>query len=286
MDLRSARFFSPSGLSLEEALRSARIIGVGAHQDDLEFMCFHAILAGYDNEHFFGVIATDGRGSARSGQFKKVKERDFIRIRAREQERAARIGRYAGVLQLGCQSAEISKSFSKELLSDLNAIFSRGRFAAVYTHNLADKHPSHVGVAAHVIRSLRTLPRKSQPAKLYGCEVWRGLDWLPEHLKVPHDVSGRKSLAWKLMTVFKSQLDGKDYANAVLGRRRANATFLDSHSLDDPELVEYCMDMSELLAKPSLTMEAFMRRLLKAFEGELLRPLKSLDRKKSRRVRR
>jgi hypothetical protein len=52
------------------------------------------------------------------------------------------------------------------------------------THNLADKHDTHVGVALRTIESIRELPVAQRPKKLYGCEVWRGLDWLPDSDKV------------------------------------------------------------------------------------------------------
>ena len=45
-------------------------LGIGAHQDDLEFMAFHGILACFAREDrwFGGVTCTNGAGSSRSGR--------------------------------------------------------------------------------------------------------------------------------------------------------------------------------------------------------------------------
>jgi len=66
-----ARLMIPDGLAAPEALRRTTHLGIGAHQDDLEFMAFHGILACYDQKDrwFGGVTITDGRGSSRAGKF-------------------------------------------------------------------------------------------------------------------------------------------------------------------------------------------------------------------------
>ncbi|MFP4541109.1 MAG: hypothetical protein ACLFR7_05730, partial [Opitutales bacterium] len=77
------------------------------------------------------------------------------------------------------------------------------------------------------------LPPEERPERVLGCEVWRGLDWMPDDEKVPLDVSGNLELAQQLNGVFDSQIvGGKRYDLATIGRRRANATFLESHHAD------------------------------------------------------
>ena len=62
--------FVPDGRPLEEALARTTLLGVGAHQDDLEFMAFYPILKAFttDGEWFTGVTVTNARscGSIRS----------------------------------------------------------------------------------------------------------------------------------------------------------------------------------------------------------------------------
>ena len=59
----------------------------------------------------------------------------------------------------------------------------------MYTHNLADKHETHVAVALRTIAAIRGLPEEERPARLLGCEVWRDLDWMLDEEKVVLDLS-------------------------------------------------------------------------------------------------
>jgi len=62
---------------------------------------------------------------------------------------------------------------------------------------------------------------------LYGCKVWRGLDWLPDSDKFVFNFREYDNVAASLIGVFDSQISGaKRYDLAIMGRRRANATFL------------------------------------------------------------
>ena len=117
-----------------------------------------------------------------------------------------------------------------EALADL---LRRARPEVVYTHNLADKHDTHVSVALATIDACRALPADERPRRLLGGEGWRDLDWLTGDDKVALDVSARESLSAALIGVFDSQITGgKRYDLAVAGLRRAHATLDESHHLD------------------------------------------------------
>ncbi|MEO6788927.1 MAG: PIG-L family deacetylase, partial [Chthoniobacteraceae bacterium] len=60
--LPSADIFVPDGLPAADALARVTHLGIGAHQDDLEFMAFHGILQCFhsDTEWFGGVTCTNG----------------------------------------------------------------------------------------------------------------------------------------------------------------------------------------------------------------------------------
>ena len=47
----TAEIFIPDGLDIAPALDRISHLGIGAHQDDLEFMAFHGILACYQNKN-------------------------------------------------------------------------------------------------------------------------------------------------------------------------------------------------------------------------------------------
>jgi LmbE family N-acetylglucosaminyl deacetylase len=270
----ASRFFSPQNLTLDQALSQARVVGIGAHQDDLEFMCLHAL----QQPAFFGIVVTDGVGSARGSEFAGLSNEAFGELRAQEQEAAAKTGQYLGVLQLGYSSQKIKSGFHGPLLTELRDVLVHTKTNSIYTHNLTDRHLSHVAVASHVIAVLRKLPRKNQPSKLFGCEVWGGLDWLPG--KILQDVTAGENLGRQLMTIFQTQIRGsKNYPEAVIGRKKANATFADSHSKDRAQLMEYAMDMTKLLKNPKLNTRKFCAEQIQAFEKQVLKSLSKFQAK-------
>src|ERR1035441_1255603 len=58
----AAQVFVPDGKPVAVALKRITHLGIGAHQDDLEFMAFHGILECYASakKWFGGVTCTDG----------------------------------------------------------------------------------------------------------------------------------------------------------------------------------------------------------------------------------
>ena len=250
-----AKLMIPDGMAAPEALRRTTHLGIGAHQDDLEFMAFHGILACYDraDRWFGGVTITDGRGSSRAGKFKDWTDDQIATERIREQDAAAVIGRYSFMAQLGYPSASVRDAREAAVRDDLLRILEATRPEAVYLHNLADKHDTHVGCALRCIEALRLLPRSDRPKKVYGCEVWRDLDWLVDTEKTPMPVSERPDLARALNEVFATQIaGGKRYDLAVIGRRTANATFSQAHSTDQETAMQWAMDLTPLAQDDSI----------------------------------
>ena len=250
-----AKLMIPDGMAAPEALRRTTHLGIGAHQDDLEFMAFHGILACYDraDRWFGGVTITDGRGSSRAGKFKDWTDDQIAAERIREQDAAAVIGQYSFMAQLGYPSATVRDARESSVRDDLLRILEATRPEAVYLHNLADKHDTHVGCALRCIEAIRLLPKSDRPKKLYGCEVWRVLDCLVATEKTPMPVSERPELARALNEVFATQIaGGKRYDLAVIGRRTANATFSQAHSTDQETAMQWAMDLTPLAQDDSL----------------------------------
>ena len=250
-----ARLMIPDGLAAPAALRRTTHLGIGAHQDDLEFMAFHGILACYDQKDrwFGGVTITDGRGSSRAGKFQDWTDDQIAAERIREQDAAAVIGQYAFMAQLGHPSKSVRDARETVVRDDLFRILEATRPEVVYLHNLADKHDTHVGCALRCLEALRRLPKADRPQKVYGCEVWRDLDWLVDSEKTPMPVSARPELARALNEVFATQIaGGKRYALAVIGRRTANATFSQAHATDQESAMQWAMDLTPLVQDESL----------------------------------
>jgi LmbE family N-acetylglucosaminyl deacetylase len=269
--------FIPDALANGAALSRTTHLGIGAHQDDLEFMALHGILECFrrDDRWFGGITCTDGAGSARTGPYVECTDEAMNAIRMEEQKAAAMIGHYSFMAQLGHSSA-VAKDANRrsDLVDDIEAILRQAVPAVVYTHNPFDKHPTHVGVCLATLEAIRRLPEGLRPGQVFGCEVWRGLDWLPEDVKVLHDVSAHPNLAAALNGVFDSQITGgKRYDLAVEGRRLANATFLDAHSIDDAGRIAYAVDLTPLVKDPALTPARFAQSILDPFVASVIQLL-------------
>ncbi len=262
----------PDGASKPEALIRTTHLGIGAHQDDLEFMALHGILTCFQqaDKWFGGVVCTNGAGSARTGPYADCTNDEMIAVRRAEQNAAAMVGRYGSMIQLDYPSGEVKDPANPGLRQDLKTILETTQPDVVYTHNPADKHETHIGVLAATLSALRALPPEMRPARVLGCEVWRDLDWMPDDAKVALDVSGHENLASALNGVFDSQIaGGKRYDLAVMGRRRANATFFESHGVDASDQLWYAMDLTPLVNDEALDPAAYVQGLIDRFAQDV-----------------
>lgn len=238
---------------------------IAAHEDDIEFMAYDGILRAFDGDGaFYAVVTTDGAGSARTGLYQKYTDEEMVKVRAREQKKAAEVGEYGALYLLNYTSKE-AKGSTPSIVDDYVEIIDTVKPDILYTHNPCDKHDTHVGVCLKVIEAVRKA--KHKPQILYGCEVWRGLDWVCDEDKIALDVSAHPNLANALMGVFDSQIvGGKRYDAATVGRRNANATYGASHAVDTAQAVSYAVDMTELIRGG--TVAAYVDRLIGHFAQE------------------
>ncbi len=261
----TAQIFVPDGKPVADALKRITHLGIGAHQDDLEFMAFHGILECFAraDQWFGGVTCTNGSGSARSGAYADCTDAQMMAIRRREQNTAAVIGQFGVMLQLDYPSSAVKSATDPALQDDLKQILAATRPKVVYTHNLADKHDTHIGVVIAALQAMRELPKEQRPRQVIGCEVWRDLDWLPDAEKVVMDVSGRDHLAAALNGVFDSQIaGGKRYDLATMGRRTANATFFESHATDKASQLIFGMDLTPLVGDETKDIAGYVSDLI------------------------
>lgn len=266
-----AELFIPDKAEEQEALNRTTDLCISAHQDDIEIMAFSPIAKCYGlaDQWFTGVVVTDGAGSPRSGVYENYSDEDMKRVRITEQKNAACVGGYSAQFLLGYTSSEVKDQTNSRTVEDIAAIIKACSPDIVYTHNLADKHDTHVAVALRTIAAIRSLPAGQRPKKVYALEVWRGLDWLCDDDKVSFDTSNHPNLATALLGVFDSQIaGGKRYDNAVIGRRLANATFFESHDTDSCESISYGMDITELV-NSSEDCIAFIGNYIDRFKTEV-----------------
>jgi len=272
-------FYIPDSVPVDQASARTTHLGIGAHQDDLEFMALHGILSCFQKEdHWFGgITCTDGAGSSRTGAYAYFTDNEMKVVRVDEQKTAAKIGQFSFMAQLGHPSSNAKTANKrKSLVADIKEVLMVAQPEIIYTHNPFDKHATHIGVMLATLAAICELPKEARPRQLFGCEVWRALDWLPDSKKTIHDVSAHPNLAASLNGVFDSQIaGGKRYDLAVEGRRLANATFFDSHSVDAANRVQYAIDLSELISEER-KLEEFMQDTLDQFNQEILNQLNNL----------
>jgi LmbE family N-acetylglucosaminyl deacetylase len=272
----NADVFVPDGSEIGTALSRTTHLAVGAHQDDLEIMAAHGVVECFQSaaRWFTGVVVTDGAGSARDFEYKNYSDERMMDVRQHEQRKAAYVGEYSAMLQLRHPSSAAKDAASRAVVDDLRAILQEARPQIVYTHNLADKHDTHVAVALRLIAACKALPPSTRPQRIIGCEVWRDLDWLCDADKVVMPVDRHENLHAALMGVFDSQIaGGKRYDLATAGRRRAHATYFESHDTDEHGALTWGMDLTPLLhgVEPAELVRNYIARFEAEVAGRLAR---------------
>ncbi len=277
--LTTSEIFIPDGIPAEQALARTTHLAVSAHQDDIEIMAAAPILECFQQEDkwFSGVVLTDGRGSPRDGLYKDYTDEAMRQVRFKEQKKAAIVGEYAALVMLDYPSKTIKEGSNRQSIDDLAQVLKVAHPQCIYTHNLTDKHDTHVGAALKVIAALRSLPETERPQKLFGCEVWRDLDWMVDNDKVSFDLSTHINLQAALLEVFDSQITGgKRYDLASLGRRRANATYFESHGVDVTTGLSYAMDLTPLILAPEKEIIPFVQEHIQRFAHDVANRLTRL----------
>jgi LmbE family N-acetylglucosaminyl deacetylase len=258
-----------------EALARTTHLGICAHPDDLEILALHGILECFHHpgRAFSGVIVTSGAGSARDFEYANYSDEQMQQVRRTEQKKAAHIGEYSAQVLLG-HSSQQAKDARSGVVEDLVRVLESARPEVVYTHSPCDRHDTHVAVMLRTIEALRQLPESLRPQSVIGCEVWGDLDWLPDDFKVKMDVSRHQNLQAALIGVFDSQIaGGKRYDLAADGRRRAHATFSDSHATDGAEGFIYGVVLLPLVADSGRDPAEFVRDLVTKFSDEMAQRL-------------
>lgn len=266
--LDTAEIFVPDLEPVEKALTRTTHLCLAAHQDDIEIMAAQPIIECFQQKEkwFTGVVVTDGRGSPRNSLYENYTDDEMRLVRFKEQRKAAVVGEFAAQVMLDIPSKVIKDVSRTEPVEDILKLLRATRPRYVYTHNLADKHDTHVGVALRVIAALRMLDQSERPERIVGCEVWRALDWMVDSDKVLMDVSNHENLQAALLGVFDSQIvGGKRYDLASMGRRRANATYFESHGVDATTGLSYAMDMTPLMNDAKMDPAEFAQEFIQRF---------------------
>jgi len=268
----NADVYVPDGMEPRGALARTTHLSIAAHQDDIELMAYHGVAEcfGCADRWFTGVVVTNGAGSPRAGIYARYTDKEMQQVRLREQRKAAYVGEYACQIQLGYSSSDVKNPPAESVIEDLARILETARPEVVYLHNLADKHDTHVSVSLRALAALRRLDPALRPGRVYGCEVWRDLDWLSDEDKQCLPVSNRSNIAAALVGVFDSQVSGgKRYDLAAEGRRLANATYYASHATDTETALTFAMDLTPLMRDSGLAPAAYVCSHIDRFRADV-----------------
>ena len=84
------------------------------------------------------------------------------------------------------------------------------------------------------------------------------------------DLTHHENLQFALLGVFDSQIaGGKRYDLASMGRRRANATYFESHGVDQTLGLSYGMDMTPLMNDASLKPSDYVQGFIQHFAKDV-----------------
>ena len=266
-----AEVFVFDNAPLDKAIGRTTHMAVAAHQDDIEIMAYDGIQKcfGREDQWFTAVVLTDGAGSPRNGIYADYTDEKIKEVRKLEQKKAAFVGEYGFLAMLDYESNEIKDRENRGPVEDLKQLISMAKPKVIYTHNLADKHSTHVAAALRLICALREVPVELRPEKLYGCEVWGKMDWINDDEKVVFNVSDHPNLAQSLLGVFDSQIcGGKRYDEATIGNRQSNATFLASHNVDKYSSAIYAMDLTPLIKDENMDIKEYVKGYIERFLKE------------------
>src|SRR5690554_6528146 len=268
----TTEFYIPDNTSLETAIKRTTHMAVLAHHDDIEIGAIDGVLQTFQklDKWFFGVVVTDGSGSARGGNYAHYTNEEMMQVRNLEQKKAAYLGEYGLQAFINAPSSKVKDPNDATVIDEIRKMILDAQPEVLYTHNLADKHDTHIGVVTKTIKALRLLSKELRPKKVYAVEVWRDLDWLVDAEKVSFDVGGRPNLTNSLVEVFDSQIDGaKRYDLAAIGRRLANATFSNSHAVDQSDQVVHGMDLTPLIENDALDMATYILDAIDRFKKDV-----------------
>ncbi len=256
---------------------TTNLLAISAHPDDTEIMAMDGILKAYGSKKyaFYACVVANGTNCVKMGKYTDWTDKEMIEARAQEQLRASQIGEYADLYQLKRTEADIENG--EIVLKDIQKILAEVQPDVVYTHNVFDKNPIHQRLAQIVIDAIMLMEEDARPRLVYGCELHRALNWLPDRYKVTFDLSDNKELQNRLIGVYDTRAEqSRNYVKAVLGRKMANATFItgDATSDDEERLIWYGINLTPVVQK-NIPLKEFCTKVLSDFNKEALESIKA-----------
>ena len=252
---------------------STNLLAIAAHHDDIEVMAMDGILKAYGSKKydFYACVLGDGANCIKSGKYADVSDKEMMEARNQEQTRASQIGEYEKLVMLKHSQEELENDEKGKIGKELRELILDVKPDIIYTHNIFDKNPAHRITCKRVIDAILSLDEDDRPRLVYGCELFRSLDWLPDKYKVVFDLSENKELQSRLIGVYDTKIEQfKNYNKAIVGRKMAHAAFGSSvGDGDEDKLIWYGINLTPVVAK-NIDLKDYCTRILSDFNKEML----------------
>ena len=155
-----ADLFIPDQCDPAQAFSRVTHLGIVSHQDDLEIAAYHGIADCFRSESkwFGGIVVTDGGGSPRKGAYEKYTDEQMQQVRQQEQRKAAFVGEYSVMVQLGYPSDDLKNARKTDVTADILKILTLTKpqlLAMLATGKVgAVEHDGDLGVLARLLAVL------------------------------------------------------------------------------------------------------------------------------------
>lgn len=252
---------------------TTNLLAIGAHHDDIEVMAMDGILKAYGSKKysFYACVLSDGVNCVKSGKYAELTDKEMIETRNQEQTRASQIGEYADLKMLKYSQEDIENDEKGKIVKEIRQMILDIKPDIVYTHNIFDKSPMHKMTCKRVIEAILGLEEEDRPRLVYGCEIFRSLDWLPDKYKVVFDLSENKELQSRLIGVYDTRAEqARNYNKAIVGRKIAHAIFgTQNTDIEEEKLIWYGINLTPVIAK-NIDLKDYCTRILSDYNKEML----------------
>ena len=240
--------------------RKGNILVIAPHPDDDVLGAGGTMaMASAQGRGVFSVYLTDGRGSPRKDP--TISDDEMAARRQGEAISALRAVGAVGGFFLKMASEQLEKEMEREAEKELGEILQFIRPEEVFLPAPYERHRTHQRSTHWSIEALRQIAHLK--TILLGYSLW-GSFW-GEKRRWVRDITPFIKKKVGAVIAHASQLDYKNYQQGILGKNNFEAIFWESHEPQKAAFVEIFLDMTELLEKKDLTLEAFMRQDLEAF---------------------
>jgi LmbE family N-acetylglucosaminyl deacetylase len=247
-------------LSLEDYRgRKGNVLAISPHPDDDVLGAGGTMaMASSQGKGVFSVYITDGRSSPRKDQ--TISDDEMAARRREEAVSALQAVGAVGGFFLKMRSAEWEEEGERKAEKELAEILQFIQPEEVFLPAPYERHRTHQRSTQLSIDALR----RAGPLKtiLLGYSLW-GSFWGGKK-RVVRDITPFIKRKLGAVIAHVSQIDYKNYQQGILGKNNFEAIFWESHELPKAAYVEIFLDMTELLERSDLTLEAFMRQDLEA----------------------